>query len=96
MKNFSQQHLKVAPTEPEHVVRKTELDRKIAVGVEIERFPDGRSTVRLLDADGLPTGKVVRNVIMLPRCAKTDTTSEIDELVARARKDNPLNPVVIE
>ena len=96
MKTFSQQFLKVAATEPEHLVRKVELDRKIAVGVEIEQLPNGRSNVRLLDGDGQPTGNIVRNVIVLPVSTKATFVTGIDELINLARKDNPLNPVVIE
>ncbi|HBT78282.1 MAG TPA: hypothetical protein DEB39_15465 [Planctomycetaceae bacterium] len=95
MDNFSQLNLKVPPNEPEHVVRKIELDRKVAVGVEVERFSNGLSTVRLLDATGRPTGNIVRNVVMLPTHVKPAVTTGVAELIIRARKDNPLNFVEI-
>jgi len=92
MEQYSQHQLKVAPTKGEHLVRKIDLDRKVSLGVEIKRFPNGRSNVRLLDAAGRPRGKIVRNVLMLPITASTG----MDDLIARARRDNPLNHVVIE
>ncbi len=95
MDQYSQQHLKVAATEAEHLVRKVELDRKVAVGVEVERFSNGRSNVRLLDATGRPTGNIVRNVVMLPAPVKPVVATGIAELIIRARKDNPLNFVEI-
>ena len=96
MDQFSQYQLKAAPTKDEHLVRKIDLDRKVAVGVEIKRLPNGRSNVRLLDATGRPSGKIIRNVIMLPVSPVMSPVTGIDELVARARRDNPLNHVVIE
>ena len=107
MKNFSQQHLKVAATEPEHVVRKAELDQKIAVGVEIERHSDGRSNVQLLDSDGQATGKIVHNVVMLPRQNTTPVpvasgdhhetwdSKSADEILELAAKHNPVTEVEI-
>jgi len=48
MKNFSQQHLKVAATEPEHVVRKAEFDLAVSELderiVAVEKTLDGRIT----------------------------------------------------
>jgi hypothetical protein len=119
---YSQHHLKVAATEPEHLVRKAEFDatvgdltqlktrnksnlvaainefNRVSIGAALSQDTNGRATVQLLDAAGLPNGRIIRNVILLPISmmmpAKTIDT-ETSDLISRARKDNPLNPVEI-
>jgi hypothetical protein len=106
---YSQHHLKIAATEPEHLVRKAEFDaaingivslaipqhrQRIAVGGLIAAEPNGRAAVQLLDAMGIPAGKLVRNVILLP--VQNIQTPEYSDLISRARKDNPLNDVEVE
>lgn len=105
MKQYSQQLLKVAATEDEHLVRKADLDRKVAVGIEIERRPGGRVNVRLLDETGAATGKIIRNVLLLPKRAlfsivsddhhETWDTLSADEMLERAAIHNPFTEVDI-
>ena len=69
MEHFSQQHLKAVPTEPEHLVRKTDLDHKIGVGIVTESLENGLSNVQLLSSNGQPDGEMVKNVMMQPTSA---------------------------
>lgn len=46
---------------------------------------------------GIPAGRLVRNVILLPvQNVQSQTDANNEVLIARARKDNPLNEVVIK
>jgi hypothetical protein len=111
MNFYSQIKQYAAPIEPEHLIRKQDLDaalngfyppsvpqhrQRIAVGGLVAEEPNGRATVQLLDAMGIPAGILVRNVILLPvQNVQNQTDADNTDLIVRARKDNPLNEVTI-
>jgi len=107
MEQYSQHQLKAAPTKDEHLVRKIDLDRKVALGIEIERLPNGQSSVQLLDTTVIspawlpPSGQ--NNVLIvdqngthfaIPIIDETRITVLEDELLgARAALDNLMDAV---
>ena len=102
MYQFSQHQLKAAPVKGEHLVRKIELDSKVAVGRAVNRHSDGRLDVQLLDSSGLSAGKIIQNVIVLPNrntisgsCHETWDSFSADEIIERSAKYNPIAEVGI-
>ena len=74
MDNFSQLNLKVPATEPEHVVRKAELDhfldefhfgRCVFIARTLDRDTEGLWRVRLYGPKGIPDGPILEGVRMI-------------------------------